>query len=164
MKYPILLPLAMFLMLACGPRKEVVKATCAEAVTMMSRDFPYESTQFYLDEFTGEALLAIDPGQSKSAAVAKAFPGPSCNYDVVLYGVGENDGASSFSVAVNRELIGDFILPLSKQPSETGDKFNLTVKGVRLRKGDLITVTGRVGTDGKEFSRARWLKLRFVPR
>jgi len=132
--------------------------------TLMSRDFPHEESDFYLDNFTGMPLLALNPEQKKTGAIAHRFMGQSGKYDIVFYGIGESDGRSAFEILVNDKTVGKKTLPLSTEPWEAGGKFNFTLQNVKIRSGNEIVVQGKVGTDGEEFSRARWLKLELVRR
>ncbi|MEL7159229.1 MAG: PKD domain-containing protein, partial [Bacteroidota bacterium] len=136
---------------------------CGAEVTMFSRDFPFDGTQFYLDDFIGQDILAINPEVSQTAEVARAFSGESCLYDITFHGVGENDGQSSFKLFVDGKLVGNIVLPLSTEPWELGEAYNFTFPAVPVRNGAEIKVFGKVGTDGQEFSRARWLKIDFRP-
>ena len=136
---------------------------CSDLVTMFSKDFPYQNTQFYLDDFTGMPLLAINPNQYQTAEVAQAFTGASCVYDITFHGIGESDGQSEFRLFIGGNYLGDIQLPLSTQDWEAGAAFNTTYKNVPIEEGAEIRVFGKVGTDGQEFSRARWLKIDFRP-
>ncbi|MEO0732780.1 MAG: PKD domain-containing protein [Bacteroidota bacterium] len=140
-----------------------VRGLCGEEVTMFSRDFPFDGTQFYLDDFIGQDILAINPETGETAEVAQAFTGESCFYDITFHGLGENDGRSSFKLFVDGKLAGDIVLPLSTEPWELGEAYNVTFPGIPVRNGAEIKVFGKVGTDGQEFSRARWLKIDFRP-
>jgi len=142
-----------------GPRVPAGTVT-----TLMARDFPYEDSHFYLDNFTGQPLLALNPEQKKTGAIAHRFMGKSGRYDIVFHGIGENDGRSAFEILVNDKTIGKKVLPLSTEPWEAGEAYNFTIRNVKIKAGNEIVVQGRVGTDGEEFSRARWLKLELVKR
>lgn len=132
--------------------------------TLMSKDFPYEDSDFYLDNFTGMPLLALNPNLKKTGAIAHRFLGQSGRYDLVFYGIGESDGQSAFEILVNDKTVGKKKLPLSTEPWEAGEAFNFRIKNVKIKAGNEIVVQGIVGTDGEEFSRARWLKLELVRR
>lgn len=136
---------------------------CETPITLFSRDFPYQNTNFYLDDFTGTDLLAVDPNTHQSAEVAQAFPGPSCTYDITFHGVGEKDGRSRFKLFVNGHFLGDWRLPLSGLDWELGANYNNTFYNIPVKQGDEIKVYAEVATDGTEFSRGRWLKIDFKP-
>ncbi|MEL6802913.1 MAG: putative collagen-binding domain-containing protein, partial [Bacteroidota bacterium] len=142
---------------------EVAPPSCGSTVTMFSRNFPFQNTNFYLDNFTGIDLLAINPEQHESAVVSQSFNGPSCLYDLTFHGVGERDGQSKFRLYINGHFLGAVELPLSDQDWEIGPAYNTTFRNIRLSEGDEITVYGEIGTDGQEFSRARWLKIDLDP-
>lgn len=107
--------------------------------------------------------LAINPDRSKNGSAAKTFPYPTGKYDVTLHTVGENDGASSYSVKVDDDVLGAFKGPLSTKQFEEGPRFNKRWKGVEITEGAVIVVTSKVGSaDGQEFSRGRWNQLTFA--
>ena len=142
---------------------EVSTGGCGTAITMYSRDFPYSNSDFYLDDFTDSDLLAINPNTHQSAEVSQLFQGESCIYNLTFHGVGESDGQSKFKLFINDQFLGAKELPLSNQDWELGAAYNMTFNNIPLNPGDEITVYGEVGTDGQEFSRARWLKIDLVP-
>lgn len=112
----------------------------------------------------GNKWLAIDPEKHEQASAERTFPYPTGIYDIVLQTVGENDGRSSYSLAVDGEKVGDYRNPLSQQMYEEGESFNKTWKKIQITEGAVVRVSSEVGSeDGKEFSRARWLGVRFVP-
>ncbi len=143
-----------------------ILSPCGAYLEIFSRDFPYQESGFYLDDLTGEELLAIRPSTSPvSATVNKPFPGESCYYDVVFHGIGESDGGSVFRIMVNGRLVGEYTLPLSTMDWEAGDAYNLTIEEVSIFNGDTIRVEGTTASaDGTGWSRARWLKVEFIPR
>lgn len=159
----LLLSLLPVLFFSCGTSRSSGEAA-GTVTTLLSKDFPYENSDFYLDRFTGMELLAINPEQRKTGAIAKRFLGASGRYDIVFYGIGENDGRSSFEILINDKSVGKQQLPLSQEPWEAGEAYNFRMKNVRIRAGNEIVVQAKVGTDGKEYSRARWLKLELVKR
>ena len=136
---------------------------CESMISLYSRDFPYQNTNFYLDNFTGTNLLGIDPNLYQTAEVAQGFPGASCTYDITFHGVGESDGRSRFKLFINGHFLGDMLLPLSMQDWEMGFNYNSTFRNVPVNQGDEIRVYAEIGSDGEEFSRGRWLKIDFIP-
>ena len=50
----------------------------------------------------------------------------------------------------------NFKVRLSKFSYEEGVDFSYLIKNIQLKPGDTLKVTATVGTDGAEFSRARW--------
>ncbi|MEM8585817.1 MAG: DUF5060 domain-containing protein, partial [Bacteroidota bacterium] len=138
-------------------------ADCGSLLTLYSRDFPYQDSDFYLDNFIGMDILAINPDQYQSAEVTQTFHGESCLYDLTFHGVGESDGQSIFRLYINDDFMGEIVLPLSSQDWEIGPAYNATFPNILLNDGDEIKVYGEVGTDGQEFSRARWLKIDLEP-
>ncbi len=138
---------------------------CGTEFEILSREFPYTGTSFYLDTYTGTELLAINPTPPNpaTATVSKAFTGESCRYNVILHAVGENDGQSEFTVNIGDQLLGTFVVPLSAESWEIGAAYNATWEGVEIENGDLITVHGATASNDTEWSRARWLKIEFVP-
>ncbi|UXP32064.1 hypothetical protein N6H18_17110 [Reichenbachiella agarivorans] len=138
-------------------------AQSVNPIVWQSVDF--QSEGFYVDQYTGQGLLAIRPDEKNSTSVSATathvFDGVDGYYDIVFHGVGENDGSSSFFLFVNGQAIGGEIrLPLNKKSWEVGDSYNAILKSLKLEKGDEISVRGVThSADGKEWSRARWLKL-----
>ncbi|MEL6655504.1 MAG: PKD domain-containing protein [Bacteroidota bacterium] len=136
---------------------------CETSITLYARDFPYEDTNFYLDDFTNMDLLGINPEQHQSAEVAQVFNGEDCVYDLTFHGVGESDGQSRFKLFINDNFLGAIELPLSMQDWELGPAYNTTFPHVPLNQGDEIRVYAEVDSDGQEYSRARWLKIDCIP-
>lgn len=138
---------------------------CGEYIELFSKDFPYSGTDFYLDEFTDFSLLAIEPTppDTATASVVQNFNGETCTYDITFHAIGENDGQSRFTLLVAGNEIGSYDVPLSTDSWEMGDKYNFTWNEVSVTNGDEIKVIAETGTDGAEWSRARWLKLEFAP-
>lgn len=136
---------------------------CGSPLSMMAKDFPL--TGYYLDNYTGQNILAITPGTAPvSATTEKTFTGESCTYRIIFHGVGENDGQSSFKILVNDVEVGAYQIPLSTEGYEYGSQYNLKIEEVEIANGDKIKVIGTTGSaDGKEWSRARWLKIEFLP-
>ena len=142
-----------------------IPSPCGEYLELFARDFPYQGSGFYLDTYTDYELLAIQPGSDPvTASVSTGFPGASCLYDLVFHGIGESDGASSFRIYAGDRLLGSATMPLSTQGWEEGEDYNLLVENVSLFTGDEIRVEGTTASaDGAEWSRARWLKIEFIP-
>ncbi len=139
---------------------------CGSQVTMMSKDFPYGATNWYLDSYTDYDLLAIEPTPPNvaTADVSQSFSGESCNYNITFHGVGESDGQSEFDVYVGGSLLGTVVMPLSSSGWEIGPSYNQTWNDVAVANGDQVRVVGRTNSaDGTEWSRARWLKIEFNP-
>ncbi|MGJ8696400.1 MAG: DUF5060 domain-containing protein [Verrucomicrobiaceae bacterium] len=146
------------LLSSLSPAQEA-PAQAKKSHVLMATDFPIEGTSFYRDR----KWLAINPNTHKQAETRTPFPFPSGTYDVVLHAVGENDGQSQYSVSRNDETIGSFTCPVSSDTFEEGKPFNALWEKVQIAKGDAISVTAKIGTDGAEFSRGRWASLVFLP-
>ncbi len=120
---------------------------------MQAKEFPIAGTNFYTDK----NWLAINPDQHKEARATAPFQFESGSYDILFMGVGENDGASSFTMLVNDKVIGNYSTPISVSSFEEGVKYNKLWENIDLKKGDKITVISKVGSaDGQEYSRGRW--------
>lgn len=127
---------------------------------LKAHDFSIEKTKYYRDKH----WLAINPNQAKKAESKTSFPFTSGMYDVIFLGVGENDGASAYTVWVDGIEIGDFTCGMSKHSFEEGILFSDLWENVRLQKGASVKVQARIGSaDGKEYSRGRWAGLIFAP-
>ncbi len=127
---------------------------------LKAHDFPVEKTQYYQDKH----WLAINPNKAKRAESSTPFPFESGMYDVIFLGVGENDGASAYTVWVDGEEIGAFTCGMSKHSFEEGILFSDLWENVNLKKGSSVKVEARIGSaDGQEYSRGRWGGLIFAP-
>jgi hypothetical protein len=133
----------------------------ATALKLEAASYSIEDTGYYLDK---KKWLAINPGKNKTAKAGQAFPFVSGHYDVTLLAVGEEDGQSVYDVTVNDQSIGKFTCPLSSVPMEEGAAYHQTWKNVPVDSGDIIAVEATIASkDGKEFSRARWAGITFIP-
>jgi hypothetical protein len=142
---------------------EAIKHDVAGVRMFSATDFLTEGSNFYVDK----NYLAINPSKSREAKARttfKPFYKPVLEtWDLVFLGVGENDGESEYSVAINDKILGSYKAPLSSQTFEEGSRYCKVWKNVSLKEGDTIWVMGKVGTDGQEFSRARWAGIAVVP-
>ena len=121
--------------------------------------FPLEGTNYYLDQ---GKWAAINPDQHKAAIVSTSSPFPAGRYNIIIEAVGENDGGSVYTVAVNDEVIGIHSAPLAQETFEEGRKYHGVFKDIEVNPGDVIKVASVVASaDGKEYSRARWSGLSF---
>lgn len=125
-----------------------------------AQEFPVEGTNFYKN---GKNWLAINPKKYEEAKTSTIFNFESGTYDVVFVGVGENDGKSTFTVSINNKKIGSYSPELTQRLFEEGKKFNALWKNVSIKKGDTITVTSKIGSDGVEWTRGRWAGIVFTP-
>ncbi len=127
---------------------------------LAAQDFPIESNNFYKN---GKNWLAIHPEKHKQATTSTIFNFKSGRYDIVFVGVGENDGNSNFKMFINKKKIGEYNPPLTDSLFEEGKRFNAIWRRVKIKKGDKITVSAKVATDGNEWTRARWAGIIFAP-
>ena len=100
-------------------------AASADALKMEAASFSLEGTGYYLDK---GKWLAINPAKNKTAQAKQAFPFPSGRYDVTLEAVGEEDGKSTYTVAVNDQQIGTHECPLAPTAMEEGAVYHKTWK------------------------------------
>ena len=85
-------------------------------------------------------------------------------FDVLLLGVGENDGNSKYTVELNNSEIGKFQSPPSVHSFEEGARFIGLFGNVAFKKGDVLKVTSEIASnEGQEFSRARWAGIALAP-
>ncbi|MFD0796583.1 hypothetical protein ACFQZJ_03860 [Maribacter chungangensis] len=140
---------------------ETISTSVVENKTLPVADFPVEGTGYYKD--AGGRWLAINPNQRKEASTTTDFNFKSDNYDVVFIGVGENDGQSTFTILVNDTELGSYQPALTQKMFAEGEQSNKVWENIALKKGDKITVHAKIGSDGKEFARARWAGLIFAP-
>jgi len=139
-----------------------IGASNIENKTLPIDDFPIEDTGFY--KHAGGKWLGINPNKYKEAQSTTPFTFKSGTYDLVFVGVGEIDGQSEFTIAINDKILGTFKPPLAKGVFEEGENSNALWENVKLNRGDKITVTAKIGSiDGKEWARGRWSGIIFTP-
>ncbi|MBE0677601.1 MAG: DUF5060 domain-containing protein, partial [Bacteroidales bacterium] len=127
---------------------------------LKATEFPVEGTGYYIND---GKWLAINPERNSAAATSIPFPFPDGNYDIVLLGVGESDGNSSYSLWISERNIGEFSAVPSRFMFEEGSPFNALWENVMIRKGDLVKIgSATASNDGKEFSRGRWAGIVFA--
>ena len=115
----------------------------------------------YRDE--GHDALAINPSQHKNkfAAARTKFHGPAGTYRVTLSTIAENDGESTYRLAVNGKRVGSFTNPKVKSSYEPKEA---SWEGIPFAPGDAIQVEFNTATNEADgWSRGRWTKLRFEP-
>lgn len=123
-------------------------------------------------EFTNEGgfykdqgkWLAVHPDKNKSGTASLVFPYRKGVFDVTFEMVGENDGQSTYEVWVEGRLLGSPTCPASQQAFEEGAAFHAGWNAVEVNEGDVIRVKATIASaDGKEWSRARWAAIQFLP-
>ncbi len=125
-------------------------------------NFPIDGTNYYIDR--NGKWLAVHPEKHKSATATMAFNANGGNFDLLVLGVGENDGNSKYEIAINGKKIGSYTVAPSTHSFEEGTDFIGVFKNVEINKGDKISVTAHVASnDGGEYSRARWGGIALVP-
>ncbi|MGM8361876.1 DUF5060 domain-containing protein [Flavobacterium sp. ARAG 55.4] len=130
-----------------------VKNHASDIEIIPALDFNIESNTFYKNNY----WLAINPDKNKEAQASTVFKGKSGLYDLVFFGVGENDGSSRYSIFINDYEQGTYIAPLSTNNMEEGAVYAKSFSDVQLNTNDKIVIKAQIGSkDGKEFSRARW--------
>lgn len=149
---------------AMTPEPDTISTSKSTAKTPTALQMPAamfadeKTTGYYQDK----QWLAVNPDKNKTGIAERTFPYPTGTYNVTLKAVGENDGQSSYKVAVDGKPIGDFTPPLSKEMFEEGNAYNKTWKKIQITEGAIIKVASTIGSaDGKEFSRARWRAVAF---
>lgn len=125
-----------------------------------AHDFLTEKTNFYKN---GVNWLAVNPKKHKEATASTHFKFVSGVYDVVFVGVGEANGQSVFTVKINGKNIGSCKLPSTKKIVAQGVPFNALWENIKLKKGDVISVTGQAVSAGHKYSKARWAGIIFTP-
>jgi hypothetical protein len=139
---------------------QTICGSSVETRCIAAQEFPVDGTNFYKN---GKNWLAINPKKYEEAKTTTVFNFESGTYDVVFVGVGENDGKSTFTISINNKKIGSYSPELTKRLFEEGKKFNALWKNVSIQKGDTITVTSKIGSDGVEWTRGRWAGIVFTP-
>ena len=139
---------------------ETIASSLAQNKKIAAQEFPATGTNYYKN---GKYWMAINPKTHKKAITSTAFNFETGMYDLVFVGVGENDGSSTFQVLINGVELGTYQPPATDRMFEEGKNFAKVWKKVKLNKGDKLTVTAEVGTDGKEFTRGRWAGIVFTP-
>lgn len=136
-------------------------AAAARIVTILPSDLKLDGTGFYLDK---GKWAAIHPDKKKEASVKFIVPVGNARYRIVLHCVGENDGSSTFEVYLAGNLVGRFECPLSNGMFEEGERYTQTWHGIEISEGTNLEIRARIASkDGKEWSRARWSKVEFIP-
>ncbi len=142
------------------PTLAAKKANNSPALVLAANQFSLDGTDYYLDK---GKWLAINPDQQKTATITKEFPFPAGNYNIILKAVGENDGQSTYDIKVSDNALPQFKCPLSDKMFEEGTKFYGRWKNISIKAKETISISSTVGTDGAEFSRARWAAIAFRP-
>ncbi len=138
-----------------------VKKKHPNATVLRATNFSILDEKFYVHR----AWLAIDPNKNEEAEATTRFKGKSGVYDIVLHGVGENDGRSRFELKVNNKVEGTYRPQLSTESFEEGPDYGKVFENIQLHNNDLITVKGKVGSrDRVEYSRGRWSGITIVPK
>lgn len=138
---------------------EALKSAVLEMPARMFADGQFDG--YYVDR---EKWLAIDPDRNEKGTAARTFPFPTGVYDLTLKTVGENDGRSTYVVAVDDEIVGEFTNSLGNDTYQEGEAFHRAWKNVAITDGAIIRVASTIGSkDGKEYSRARWSGVEFTP-
>jgi hypothetical protein len=144
--------------------REVVNqqvATTPHPLSLAANSFDLAGSGFYLDR---GKWAAINPNHHKTAKVATASPFPAGKYHLTLEAIGESDGSSTYTVRVNGSEVGRHTCPLGEEIFSEDPKHHATFRDVTIDTGDVIEIEAAIASaDGKEFSRARWAALRFVP-
>ena len=124
-----------------------------------AQQFPSIGTNFYTN---GKNWMAINPKTHKKAITSTVFNFESGTYDIVFVGVGEHNGRSTFQLLINGKEIGVYQPALVSKMYEEGKNSTKVWKGVKLNKGDKVTVRAEIGTNGKEFTHGRWAGIVFT--
>lgn len=137
-----------------------IKEAYPSAIVIKAQEFDNLDGQFYKNR----NWLAINPDKNKKAVASKVYEGPSGLFNVVFFGVGENDGRSRFTLTVNDFEQGSYRPPLSTEMFEESHDYAKSFSDLQLNTGDSIKITAEIGsTDGKEYSRGRWAGIAIVP-
>tara|TARA_R110002049_G_scaffold30345_4_gene103958 strand:- start:2848 stop:5802 length:2955 start_codon:yes stop_codon:yes gene_type:complete len=130
------------------------------AIIVKATNFDFTDEGFYKDN----EWLAINPEENKEASATINYKGASGLFDVVVFGVGENDGQSEYTFKVNNYQQGKFKIPLSMPSFEEGPQYAKSFSDVQLNANDKIEVEAEIGSaDGKEYSRGRWMGVVVLP-
>lgn len=116
---------------------------------------------YYLDK---SKWMAINPDQHQTGTAERTFPFPTGQYHVTLLAVGENDGQSTYTLALDGESVGEFTCPIASETYAEGKQFQKTWRNVTVTDGAIVGVSSTIASsDGQEYSRARWSGVRFEP-
>ena len=139
---------------------EQTKQFNPNATILKAVDFDLANGGFYINN----NWLAINPSKNKTAYATKKYTGASGLFDIVIFGVGENDGQSKYDFKINDYEQGNFRVPLSVATFEEGSQYAKSFSDVQLNTNDVITMRAETGSaDGKEYSRGRWMGMVIVP-
>ena len=82
---------------------------------------------------------------------------------MVFLGVGENDGASGYTLTIGENKVGSYIGKVSQNTTQEGSAYCKVWENVSIEKGAMITVASRIGSDnGIDHTRGRWAGIAFV--
>ncbi len=95
---------------------------------LCATSFPVEASDFYVNN----EWLAVNPDQHKSATISKTYSSRDGVFDVLFLGVGEDDGASSYTLLVNKKQIGSFKNELSNITYEEGIKYMYLTENIAI--------------------------------
>ena len=135
--------------LAFVPGSRVIRAT----------SFPIEGSNYYRD---GD-FLAINPAAHTEATVSTSFNWNGGNFDVVLLGVGENDGASGYMLTIGDTEVGTYTGKISQNTTQEGSAYCKVWENVSIEKDAKISISSRIGSEnGVDHTRGRWAGIAFV--
>jgi len=135
----------------------VIKEKNPNAIVIKANEF--EKGNFYEDK----SWLAVNPNKFKEAEASFKFTGSSDLYDVVIFGVGENDGRSRYHLSVNQFKQGNYRPPLSTDSFEEGPDYAHSFSDVQINTNDIVKLKAQIASwDGKEYSRGRWSGIAIV--
>jgi hypothetical protein len=96
---------------------------------------------------SGQGQMAGDQsGKEQDRAGQAGFPFPGGRYDVTLEAVGEEDGKSTYTVAVNDQAIGTHECPIAPSAMDEGAVYHRTWKNQQVDAGDVITVSSTIAS------------------
>lgn len=131
------------------------------AAVLTAKDFDIENTNYYLDD---EKWLAINPEKYTTATATATVPVGNTQFDIILHAVGENDGASHFTLKIGGRLIGTFRCPMSRDTFEEGINHSAVFKNVTINEGEIVEISSTIDSDdGLEYCRGRFAGLTFLP-
>ncbi len=142
------------------PQPDAVANAKVGLLQITAKDFSLDGSGYYLDK---GKWLAVNPNKDKAGKVQTTIGLPSGRYNLRLVAVGEEDGKSTYQVAINDVRIGEFTCPLSAEQFEESSKSCITWSNIAIEPGDVLTIASQIASeDGKEFSRARFSRLEFT--
>ncbi len=141
--------------------KQVEEGRNEDRVVILAKTLNYEKSGYYLED---KSVLAIDPDKDREAKVSFASSLPNGKYNIIVKAIGEDDGESRFTIAINGDRLKEQKCRLAKKSIDADPRFWLTWSKIEIDSGDIVEVRSVVHSkNGDDSSRGRWSAIVFEP-